>query len=154
MTLADVYEANLVLVIGSPIFAEIVPEKSRTSVFALDRFCESFTSSLTTPLVGLLAERLYGFRFTSGSKLDGQNAVSLAKAMYVTYSIPMALACCIYLGLYRTYPRDRDEARLASKLEDYTPLTTTSSSQHLQLQEVGSDFEHTDFEEVSEHGKV
>lgn len=123
----------------SPIFAEIVPEKSRTSVFALDRFCESFSSSFASPLLGVLAQKLYGFHFTSkgtgNQVVDGQNAVSLAKAMYVTYSIPMVIAFSIYTALYWTYPRDRDEAQNASKLKSYSPLT----GPHLQLEVIYSD---------------
>jgi hypothetical protein len=92
-------------------------------VYALHSLLESTTASFATPLVGLLAEKIYGFRLTSKSDVDGQNAVALAKAIYVTYSIPMLVACAIYSFLYCTYPRDRDEARAASKLQTYSPLT-------------------------------
>lgn len=123
----------------SPIFAEIVPEKSRTSIFALDRFCESFSSSFASPLVGVLAQKLYGFNFTSigtgNQVVDDQNAVSLAKAMYAIYTIPMVISFSIYASLYSTYPRDRDEALNTSKLKSYSPLT----GPHLQLEVISSD---------------
>ncbi|KAI3903054.1 hypothetical protein MKW92_012111 [Papaver armeniacum] len=37
-----------------PIFAEIVPEKSRTSIYALDRSFENILASFAPPIVGLL----------------------------------------------------------------------------------------------------
>ncbi|CAM6101466.1 unnamed protein product [Calypogeia fissa] len=44
-----------------PIFAEIVPEKSRTDIYALDRTFEAVLSSFAPPLLGLLAENVYGY---------------------------------------------------------------------------------------------
>lgn len=89
--------------------------------------------------MGVLAQKLYGFHFTSigtgNQVVDGQNAVSLAKAMYVIYTIPMVIAIAIYASLYSTYPRDRDEAQNTLKLKSYSPLT----GPHLQLQVISSD---------------
>ncbi|KAF0913184.1 hypothetical protein E2562_020350 [Oryza meyeriana var. granulata] len=42
-----------------PICAEIVPEKSRTSIYALDMCFESILSSFAPPIVGILAQRVY-----------------------------------------------------------------------------------------------
>ncbi|RZS02119.1 hypothetical protein BHM03_00032101 [Ensete ventricosum] len=105
----------------SPIFAEIVPERSRTSIYALDRSFESILASFAPPVVGILAEHLYGYRPTpSGSgegavlESDRANAASLAKALYTGIAIPMSLCCSIYSFLYCTYPRDRARARMDS----------------------------------------
>lgn len=105
--------------IHSPIFAEIVPEKSRTSVYALDRSLESILSSFAPPIVGILAQRAYGYKpVLTGSSdseeiaTDRRNATSLAKALYTAIGIPMALCCLIYSFLYRTYPRDRERAQM------------------------------------------
>ncbi|CAI9777957.1 unnamed protein product [Fraxinus pennsylvanica] len=46
----------ILLIAASPIFAEILPEKSRTSIYALDRSFESVLSSFASPIVGLLAQ--------------------------------------------------------------------------------------------------
>lgn len=89
--------------------------------------------------MGVLAQKLYGFNFTStgtgNQVVDDQNAVSLAKAMYVMYTIPMVISFAIYASLYSTYPRDRDEALNTSKLKSYSPLT----GPHLQLEVISND---------------
>ncbi|KVI07267.1 uncharacterized protein LOC112509827 [Cynara cardunculus var. scolymus] len=106
---------------NNPIFAEIVPEKSRTSIYALDRSFESILSSFAPPIVGILAQHVYGFvPVEDGSEsiaTDRGNARSLAKALYVSIGVPMALCCFIYSFLYRTYPRDRERARMEALIE-------------------------------------
>lgn len=106
---------------NNPIFAEIVPEKSRTSIYALDRSFESILSSFAPPIVGILAQHVYGYvPVENGSEsiaTDRGNARSLAKALYVSIGVPMALCCFIYSFLYRTYPRDRERARMEALIE-------------------------------------
>jgi hypothetical protein len=108
----------------SPIFAEIVPEKERSSIYALDRSFESILSSFAPPVVGILAEHVYGYKpIPEGSnkaikiETDRGNASAFAEALYTAIAIPMALCCLIYSFLYRTYPKDRDRARLESQGE-------------------------------------
>lgn len=109
---------------NNPIFAEIVPEKSRTSIYALDRSFESILSSFAPPVVGLLAQHVYGYKpVPKGSTLseeiatDRGNAASLAKALYVAIIVPIALCCVIYSFLYRTYPRDKERAKMQALIE-------------------------------------
>ncbi|XP_027331748.1 uncharacterized protein LOC113847084 isoform X1 [Abrus precatorius] len=109
---------------NNPIFAEIVPERSRTSVYALDRSFESILSSFAPPAVGILAQHVYGYKpIPEGSTesqeilTDRENAASLAKSLYTAIGIPMALCCIIYTFLYRTYPRDRDRAKMEALIE-------------------------------------
>ncbi|MCE3216680.1 hypothetical protein HAX54_007515 [Datura stramonium] len=104
---------------NSPIFAEIVPERARTSIYALDRSFETILASFAPTLVGILAQQVFGYKpIPKGSsssaeiETDRQNAASLAKAMYTAIGIPMVICCSIYSLLYCTYPRDRDRARL------------------------------------------
>ncbi|KAL5751528.1 hypothetical protein ACOSQ2_022035 [Xanthoceras sorbifolium] len=104
---------------NNPIFAEIVPERSRTSIYALDRSFETVLSSFAPPVVGVLAQHVYGYKPTpkgaSGSveiETDRENAASLAKALYTAIGIPMAICCFIYSFLYYTYPRDRERAKM------------------------------------------
>ncbi|KAL9241530.1 hypothetical protein vseg_015634 [Gypsophila vaccaria] len=109
---------------NNPIFAEIVPEKHRTSIYALDRSFESILASFAPPIVGILAQNTYGYKpAPKGSsdaavvETDRENAVSLAKALYTAIGIPMAVCTFIYSFLYCTYPRDRDRARMQSLIE-------------------------------------
>ncbi|XP_026405638.1 uncharacterized protein LOC113300649 isoform X1 [Papaver somniferum] len=109
---------------NNPIFAEIVPEKSRMSIYALDRSFESVLASFAPPVVGLLSQHAFGYKpIPQGSSLsveverDRENAASLAKALYTAIAIPMALCCFIYTFLYRTYPKDRDRAKMNALIE-------------------------------------
>lgn len=119
---------------NNPIFAEIVPERARTSIYALDRSFESIISSFAPPLVGILAQHTFGFKpipkGSTGSEeieTDRQNAASLAKALYTAIGIPIAICCFFYSFLYCTYPRDRDRAR-----SQQTEQTGNSSSDERQ----------------------
>ncbi|KAI5435799.1 uncharacterized protein LOC127118790 isoform X1 [Lathyrus oleraceus] len=109
---------------NNPIFAEIVPERARTSVYALDRSFESILSSFAPPAVGILAQHVYGYQpIPEGSSesqeilTDRGNAASLAKSLYTAIGIPMALCCLIYSFLYKTYPKDRERARMDVLIE-------------------------------------
>ncbi|KAH7520609.1 hypothetical protein FEM48_Zijuj08G0163200 [Ziziphus jujuba var. spinosa] len=109
---------------NNPIFAEIVPEKSRTCIYALDQSFESILASFAPPLVGILAQHVYGYKPTrKGSpdsiqiETDRENAKSLAKALYTATGIPMTICCFIYTFLYCTYPRDRERAKMTALIE-------------------------------------
>ncbi|KAI9116981.1 hypothetical protein K1719_011980 [Acacia pycnantha] len=109
---------------NNPISAEIVPERSRTCIYALDRSFESVLASFAPFIVGILAQHVYGYKpipeGTSDSvqiKTDSENATSLAKALYTSIGIPMAICCFIYSFLYWTYPRDRERARMVALVE-------------------------------------
>ncbi|KAM6565112.1 hypothetical protein CsatB_025110 [Cannabis sativa] len=113
---------------NNPIFAEIVAEKSRTSIYALDRSFEGVLSSFAPPIVGLLAQNIFGYKpISTGSfdeakiETDRKNAASLAKALYAAMGIPMAICCIVYSFLYCTYPRDRDRARMDALVESKLP---------------------------------
>ncbi|CAL5074583.1 unnamed protein product [Urochloa decumbens] len=103
-----------------PIMAEIVPEKSRTNIYALDGTFESVLSSFAPAIVGLLAQRVFGYKPDDKGKSvqrDRENAVSLAKALYASIAIPFTVCTSIYSFLYCSYPRDRDRARMQSLAE-------------------------------------
>ncbi|KAJ6843420.1 uncharacterized protein M6B38_277855 [Iris pallida] len=109
---------------NNPIFAEIVPERSRTSIYALDRSFESLLASFAPPVVGVLAQHMYGYKpvprgssEATSTEVDRENAASLAKALYTAIAIPMFVCCFIYSFLYCTYPRDRERARMDSLIE-------------------------------------
>ncbi|RCV31012.1 hypothetical protein SETIT_6G142300v2 [Setaria italica] len=85
---------------NNPIFAEIVPERSMTSIYALDRSFESVFAAFAPLVVGYLAEHAYGY----------------SPALYAAIAGPMLLYCFIYSLLYQTYPRDRERARMEDTL--------------------------------------
>ncbi|XP_026437732.1 uncharacterized protein LOC113335938 [Papaver somniferum] len=107
-----------------PIFAEIVPKKSRTSIYALDQSFESVLASFAPPIVGLLSQHVFGYTpAPQGSsqsvelETDRKNAASLAKALYTSIAIPITICALIYSFLYCTYPRDRDRAKMNAVIE-------------------------------------
>ncbi|KAJ8539453.1 hypothetical protein K7X08_013705 [Anisodus acutangulus] len=111
---------------NNPIFAEIVPEKARTSIYALDRSFESVLSSFAPPVVGILAQNVYGYRpIARGADsiaTDRENATSLSKALFTAIGSPMALCCVIYSFLYCTYPRDKEKAQMEALIESEMQL--------------------------------
>lgn len=135
----------------SPIFAEIVPEKHRTSIYALDCSFESVLNSFAPPLVGILAQHVYGYKpIPEGSsestvvKTDRENATALAKALDINFTITMSVCCFIYSFLYCTYPTDRDRARLQGFVQSEAQLMEGSHSGKLEFQVL----ENKDFEDV------
>ena len=95
----------------------------RTSIYALDRSLESVLASFAPPLVGILAERVFGYVVVSSHEgdadiiTDKHNAAALGKALYVAFGIPFATCSLLYTILYWTYPKDRDKARLQAEEE-------------------------------------
>ncbi|BFI31228.1 hypothetical protein MPTK2_3g19680 [Marchantia polymorpha subsp. ruderalis] len=96
-----------------PIFAEIVPAKLHTTVYAVDLAFEKSLAALGTPLVGVLAEQLFGFS-TSESQPDAKNAEALAKGVFALVAGPFSVCLVVISFLYWTYPKDRDRARKES----------------------------------------
>lgn len=76
---------------------------------ALDRFFESILASFAAPIVGILAQLVYGYKpIEEGAETDGQNAAALGKALYTSIGIPTVISCSFYSFLYCTYPRERN----------------------------------------------
>ncbi|KAL6959362.1 hypothetical protein U1Q18_039511 [Sarracenia purpurea var. burkii] len=135
---------------NNPIFAEIVPERSRTSIYALDRSFESILSSFAPPVVGILAQHVFDYKpILKGSsdseeiETDRENAASLAKALYSAIGIPFVICCLIYSFLYCTYPRDRERARMHSLIESEMNRVENPSlgEEYTQVFDSGSDEE-------------
>jgi hypothetical protein len=118
----------------SPIFAEIVPQRSRASIYALDRSFESVLASFAPPIVGFLAQHAYGYipvshgAGVSSVARDRSNAAALGKALYTAIAIPMLLCCFIYSLLYGTYPRDRERARMDTLISSELQLINLERS--------------------------
>ena len=90
----------------------------------MDRSFESILASFAPPVVGILAQHVFGYKpIRKGStdseevETDRENATPLAKALYSAIGIPFVICCLIYSFLYCTYPRDRERARMHSLIE-------------------------------------
>lgn len=108
---------------NSPLFAEIVPARKRSLVYAFDRCFEGAIASCAAPLVGVIAERVFGFDAAAVSERGGggggaaagaggsararADAAALGASLLWCLCVPWALCFCIYFGLYATYPEDR-----------------------------------------------
>ncbi|GFZ18611.1 major facilitator superfamily protein [Actinidia rufa] len=93
-------------------------------IYALDRSFESILASFAPPVVGILAQHVFGYKpIRKGStdseevETDRENAAPLAKALYSAIGIPFVICCLIYSFLYCTYPRDRERARMHSLID-------------------------------------
>ena len=91
-------------------------------------------ASFAPPVVGILAEHVYGYKIGDNNKSDDptinrENAASLAKALYTAISIPYLLCCSIYSFLYCTYPRDRERARMHSLIATEIEQIESESSE-------------------------
>ncbi|KAF8688731.1 hypothetical protein HU200_042208 [Digitaria exilis] len=114
-----------------PIFAEIVPERSRTSIYALDKSFEAVLSSFAPQIVGILAQRVYGYTpDDKGESVqqDRRNADSLAKALYMAIAVPFIVCASMYSFMYCSYPRDRERARMQSLAESELEQTELGGS--------------------------
>ncbi|CAL5090751.1 unnamed protein product [Urochloa decumbens] len=96
---------------SNPILAEVVPEKARTAVYALDMCFENVVASFGAPVVGILAERVFGYRPQAAAS-DRENAAALGKALFTGIAVPATICCLTYSALYWTYPADRRRARM------------------------------------------
>lgn len=99
---------------NNPIFAEIVPPHMRNLIFAFDRSFEGALAAMGAPLVGILAERAFGFTGTAevGSDLEEnvRKARSLGNALLVFTAVPWTLCAFFFSGLHWTYRRDKQRA--------------------------------------------
>ncbi|BDA48914.1 hypothetical protein COCOBI_13-0230 [Coccomyxa sp. Obi] len=113
---------------NAAIFAEIVPESVRTSVYAFDKCITGALGALSTPLAGVLAERVFGFTSLKGggraaaaahgsaghgtttaeqAATNVGNARALENGLLCIMLIPMAIKFILYFALYYTLKKDR-----------------------------------------------
>uniref|UniRef100_A0A6N2LB27 Major facilitator superfamily (MFS) profile domain-containing protein n=1 Tax=Salix viminalis TaxID=40686 RepID=A0A6N2LB27_SALVM len=101
--------------VNAPIFAEVVPVKHRTMIYAYDRAFEGSFSSFAAPLVGILSEQMFGYDSKSIDPIKGsaREASALSKGLLSMMVIPFGLCCLFYTPLYRYFRQDRENARVA-----------------------------------------
>ncbi|KAK9866373.1 hypothetical protein WJX84_011358 [Apatococcus fuscideae] len=101
---------------NSAMFADIVPEQSRSTVYAFDRSFEGGVAALASPLVGLVAERCFGFRGSLAETAEAssaaamRNAEALASSLLACLIVPWFLCLLFYTGLFWHFPRDKRDA--------------------------------------------
>ncbi|EIE22835.1 MFS general substrate transporter [Coccomyxa subellipsoidea C-169] len=93
---------------NNPIFAEIVPAHMRNMVYAFDRCFEGALAACAAPLVGKLAERMFGFSGAatrSGDvNKDLERARALGSSLLVFLIVPWTLCLIFYSGAGSHYP--------------------------------------------------
>lgn len=85
-------------------FAEIVPEQLRSAVYAFDRSFEGAVGATAAPLVGLVAEKVFGYAGSLGGGVAQDPALVLANAhalgnsMLILLLVPWGLDFFFYCG--------------------------------------------------------
>lgn len=100
---------------NGPMFAEVVPPKHRTMIYAFDRAFEVSFSSFAAPLVGILSEKMYGYDVKAVDPVLGsaREALALSKGLLAVMVVPFGLCSLLYSLLYWTFKQDRENARIA-----------------------------------------
>ncbi|KAJ4966496.1 hypothetical protein NE237_018345 [Protea cynaroides] len=104
---------------NNPMFAEVVPPKHRTMIYAFDRALEGSFASFAAPIVGLISEKVYGYDPKSVNLVSGstKEAFALSRGLLSMMAVPFGLCSLFYTPLYVIFRRDRDSARLLSSKE-------------------------------------
>ncbi|KAL4037830.1 hypothetical protein IC575_001430 [Cucumis melo] len=77
------------IAVNAPIFAEVVPIKHQTMIYAFDRAFEGSFSSFAAPLVGILSEKMFGYDDTAGASL--LKALALSKGLLTMMTVDKGL---------------------------------------------------------------
>ncbi|XP_020696791.1 putative glycerol-3-phosphate transporter 2 isoform X1 [Dendrobium catenatum] len=101
---------------NNPMFAEVVPTKHRTMIYAFDRALEGSFSSFAAPAVGMLTERVYGYDSNLANASVDQ-AIALSRGLLSMMTVPFGLCSLFYTPLYVVFRRDRDSVRTAGVKE-------------------------------------
>ncbi|XP_027362693.1 uncharacterized protein LOC113870301 [Abrus precatorius] len=105
---------------NGPMFAEVVPAKHRTMIYAFDRAFEGSFSSIAAPLVGILSEKMFGYNSKSVDPIKGSSpeALALSKGLLSMMALPFGVCCLCYTPLYCIFKRDRENARMLAVKEE------------------------------------
>ncbi|KAJ9170825.1 hypothetical protein P3X46_018899 [Hevea brasiliensis] len=105
--------------VNAPMFAEVVPVKHRTMIYAFDRAFEGSLSAFAAPLVGILSENMFGYDSKSIDPVKGsvQQASALSKGLLSMMTVPFGLCCLFYTPLYKYFRQDRENTRMSGLKE-------------------------------------
>ncbi|EPS71312.1 hypothetical protein M569_03447, partial [Genlisea aurea] len=97
---------------NGPMFAQVVPPRHRTMIYAFDRAFEVSFSSFAAPVVGILAERLYGYDAKSVDPVLGsaKAALALSRGLLCMMIVPFGLCSLFYTPLYWCFKQDCENA--------------------------------------------
>ena len=100
---------------NNPMFAEVVPPKHRTMIYAFDRAFEGSFASLAAPAVGLVTEKIYGYDAKTVNIANGsaQGAYALSRGLLTMMILPFGICVLFYSPLYLVFKHDRDNAKVA-----------------------------------------
>ncbi|KAL0030933.1 hypothetical protein WJX79_002316 [Trebouxia sp. C0005] len=132
---------------NNPVFAEIVPPHLRNMIYAFDRCFEGAIAACAAPLVGMLAEKMFGFTGTAArsgdATVDAAKARALGNALVTFLIVPWTFALIIYTGLHFTYPKDKKAAMRAAEVlaESHLQRSSSDSSDRASLREHPADVE-------------
>ncbi|KAF2921913.1 hypothetical protein DAI22_07g070300 [Oryza sativa Japonica Group] len=101
---------------NNPMFAEVVPPKHRTMIYAFDRAFEGSFASLAAPAVGLVTEKIYGYDSKTVNLANGsaEGAYALSRGLLTMMIVPFGVCVLFYSPLYLVFKRDRENAKLSS----------------------------------------
>ncbi|KAJ1288611.1 hypothetical protein BS78_02G101200 [Paspalum vaginatum] len=101
---------------NNPMFAEVVPPKHRTMIYAFDRAFEGSFASLAAPAVGLVTEKIYGYDAKTVNLANGsaEGAYALSRGLLTMMIVPFGVCVLFYSPLYLVFKRDRENVKLAS----------------------------------------
>ncbi|KAG2632825.1 hypothetical protein PVAP13_2NG126900 [Panicum virgatum] len=101
---------------NNPMFAEVVPPKHRTMIYAFDRAFEGSFASLAAPAVGLVTEKIYGYDAKTVNLANGsaEGAYALSRGLLTMMIVPFGVCVLFYSPLYLVFKRDRENAKLSS----------------------------------------
>ncbi|XP_051177538.1 uncharacterized protein [Lolium perenne] len=105
---------------NNPMFAEVVPPKHRTMIYAFDRAFEGSFASLAAPAVGMVTEKIYGYNSKTVNLENGSvaGAYALSRGLLTMMIVPFGMCFLFYTPLYFVFKRDRDNARLAASAKE------------------------------------
>uniref|UniRef100_I1PGK5 Major facilitator superfamily (MFS) profile domain-containing protein n=1 Tax=Oryza glaberrima TaxID=4538 RepID=I1PGK5_ORYGL len=98
---------------NNPMFAEVVPPKHRTMIYAFDRAFEGSFASLAAPAVGMVTEKIYGYNAKTVNLENGSvaGAYALSRGLLTMMIVPFGLCFLFYSPLYFVFKRDRENVR-------------------------------------------
>lgn len=100
-----------------PILAEIVGEQHRGSIMAwMLAITNSSAVAIGGPLVGYLAEHVFGYIVATDGAVAIGNSQALARAIMWCSVVPWGLCLCCFSLLHLTYPKDVTKARAVAVL--------------------------------------
>ena len=97
------------MVVNNKMMSDVVPRKSYTYIYALDRAIEGTFGSLGQPCVGWLADHMFQYNPNRANTLrcSPSDAASLGRGVF-SVSVSGCGVCCFLFSLaHCTYPRDR-----------------------------------------------